>query len=176
MNKEHLPYFAAILILLPMFSLIVVGAENNDQDNSLEYQNVTVTEAYNMVTSTALVSSDEVFILDVRTPAEYNYTHIKGANLIPLKNVPLHDPVNLSDDGLLAWHIKNNKDLPKNKDAKILVYCFSGNRSSVASQMLVQSGYKRVYNMQSGIIEWVNARYPIVVDPIFWIINYPKVV
>jgi rhodanese-related sulfurtransferase len=176
LNKEHLPYFAAILILFPMFSLIGVVAENNNKDNSLEYQNVTVNEAYEMVTSNAFVSSDEVFILDVRTPVEYNYTHIKGANLIPLRNVPLHDPVNLSDEGLLAWHIKNNKDLPKNKDAKILVYCFSGKRSSVASQMLVQSGYKRVYNMQSGITEWVNARYPIVIDPIFWTVNYPKVV
>lgn len=102
MNKEHLPYFAAILMLLPMFSLIVVRTENHDQDNSLEYQNVTINEAYKMFTSTALVSSDEVFILDVRTPVEYNYTHIEGANLIPLKNVPLHDPVNLSDEGLLA--------------------------------------------------------------------------
>jgi rhodanese-related sulfurtransferase len=169
LNKEYLPYFAVILFLLPMFSMIVVEAENNNQDNSLEYQNVTVNEAYKMV-------SDEVFILDVRTPAEYNYTHIEGSKLIPLRNVPLHDPVNLSDEGLLAWHIKNDKDLPKNKDAKILVYCFSGKRSSVASQMLVESGYKRVYNMQSGITEWVNARYPIVIDPIFWTVNYPKVV
>jgi rhodanese-related sulfurtransferase len=176
LNKEHLPYFAAILILLPMFSLIVVGAENNNQDNSLEYQNVTVNEAYKMVISNAFVSSDEVFILDVRTPAEYNYTHIEGAKLIPLRNVPSHDPVNLPYEELLAGHIKNNKDLPKNKCTKILVYCFSGKRSSVASQMLVQSGYKRVYNMQSGITEWVNARYPIVIDPIFWTVNYPKVV
>ena len=98
MNKEHLSYFAAILIVLPMFSLIVVGSE----DNSLEYQNVTVNEAYKMVISNALVSSDEVFILDVRTPAEYNYTHIEGANLIPLKNVPSHDPVNLHDEELLV--------------------------------------------------------------------------
>ena len=175
MNKE-LPYFTAILLVLPMFSLIVVAAEDNNQDNSLEYQNVTVNETYKMVISNAFVSSDKVFILDVRTPAEYNYTHIEGANLIPLKNVPLHDSVNLSDEGLLAWHIKNNKDLPKNKDARILVYCFSGKRSSVASQMLVESGYKKVYNMQSGIIEWVNARYPVVIDPIFWTVNYPKVV
>ena len=42
--------------------------------------------------------------------------------------------------------------------------------------MLVESGYKKVYNMQSGIIEWVNARYPVVIDPIFWTVNYPKVV
>ena len=101
MNKE-LPYFTAILLVLPMFSLIVVAAEDNNQDNSLEYQNVTVNETYKMVISNAFVSSDKVFILDVRTPAEYNYTHIEGANLIPLKNMPLHDPVNLSDEGLLA--------------------------------------------------------------------------
>jgi len=85
LNKEHLPYFAAILIVLPMLSLIVVGAENNNQDNSFEYRNVSVNEAYKMVISNAFVPSDKVFILDVRTPAEYNYTHIEGAKLIPLK-------------------------------------------------------------------------------------------
>ena len=75
----------------------VVGAEDNNQDNSLEYRNVTVNEAYKMVIRNAFFPSDKVFILDVRTPAEYNYTHIEGANLIPLRNVPLHDPINLSD-------------------------------------------------------------------------------
>ena len=80
----------------------VVGSEDNNQDNFLEYRNVNVNEAYKMVISNVFVPSDKVFILDVRTPAEYNYTHIEGANLIPLKNVPLHDPVNLSDEGLLA--------------------------------------------------------------------------
>jgi len=176
LNKEHLPYFAAIIILLPMFSMIVVGAENNNQDNSLEYRNVTVNEAYKMVIKNAFVPNYKIFILDVRTPAEYNYTHIEGAKLIPLRNVASHDPVNLPDEGLLAWHIKNNKDLPKNKCTKILVYCFSGKRSAIASQMLVKSGYKRVYNMQSGIIEWVNAKYPVVVNLNFWTVNYPKVV
>ncbi len=114
--------------------------------------------------------------MDVRTPAEYNYTHIEGAKLIPLRNVPSHDPVNLPDEELLAWHIKNNNDLPKNKCTKILVYCFSGKRSFVASQILVKSGYKGVYNMQNGIKEWGNAKYPVVVNPNFWAVNYPKVV
>jgi rhodanese-related sulfurtransferase len=154
----------------------VVGSEDNNQDNSLEYRNVTVNEAYKMVISNAFVPSDKVFILDVRTPAEYNYTHIEGANLIPLRNVPLHDPVNLSDEELLAWHIKNNKDLPKNKCTKILVHCLSGKRGSIASQMLVDSGYKRVDNIQGGITAWVNAGYPVVVNLNFWTVNYPKVI
>ena len=153
----------------------VVGAEDNNQDNSLEYRNVTVNEAYKIVIGNAFVSSDKVFILDVRTPAEYNYIHIEGANLIPLRNVPLHDPVNLSDEELLAWHIKNNKDLPKNKYTEMLVYCLSGKRGSVASQMLADSGYKRVHNIQGGITAWVNAGYPVVVNPNFWTVKYPKV-
>lgn len=53
----------------------VVGAEDNNQDNSLEYQNATVNEAYKMFISNAFVPSDKVFILDVHSPAEYNYTH-----------------------------------------------------------------------------------------------------
>ena len=93
----------------------VVGSEDNNQDNSLEYRNVNANEAYKMVISNAFVLSDKVFILDVRTPAEYNYTPIEGAKLIPLMNVPSHDPVNLSDEELLAQHIKNNQDLPKDK-------------------------------------------------------------
>ena len=83
LNKEHLPYFAAIIILLPMFSMIVVGAENNNQDNSLECRNVTVNEAYKMVIKNAFVPNYKIFILDVRTPAEYNYTNIEGTKLIP---------------------------------------------------------------------------------------------
>ena len=153
----------------------VVGAEDNNQDNSLEYRNVTVNEAHKIVIGNAFVSSDKVFILDVRTPAEYNYIHIEGANLIPLRNVPLHDPVNLSDEELLAWHIKNNTDLPKNKYTEMLVYCLSGKRGSVASQMLADSGYKRVNNIQGGITVWVNAGYPVVVNPNFWTVKYPRV-
>jgi predicted sulfurtransferase len=71
--------------------------------------------------------------------------------LIPLKNVPLHDPVNLSNKKLLAWHIKNNNDLPNNECTKILIYCLGGKRDAIASQMLVDSGYKKVYNIQGGI-------------------------
>ena len=87
----------------------------------------------------------------------------------------MHDPVNLSNKELLAWHIKNNKDLPNNKCTKILVYCLSGKRGAIASKMLVDSGYKKVYNVQGDITTWVNAGYPVVVNPNFWTVNYPKV-
>jgi rhodanese-related sulfurtransferase len=54
--------------------------------------------------------------------------------------------------------------LPKNKCAKILVYCLSGKRSAIESKMLVDSGYKRVDNIQVGITAWVNTGYSVVVN------------
>ena len=110
-----------------------------------------------------------MFVLLHNTPK-----HIEGAKLIPLKNMLLHDHVNLFNEELLAWHIKNNKDLPKNKCTKILVYCLSGERSPTASQVLVNSGHKRVDNIQDCSTSWLNTRYPIVIDPDFWAVNYPN--
>jgi rhodanese-related sulfurtransferase len=174
LNKQNLSYFATILIVPLMFSQIVIAAEDSNQTN--QYKNVTANEAYKLFLKNEFDPSYRLFILDVRTPAEYNYTHVKGAKLMPLKNVPSHDPINLSNEELLEWNIKNNKDLPKNKCTKILVYCLSGKRGAIASKMLMDSGYKRVYNMQGGITEWVNVGYPVVVDHKFWAANYPKVV
>ena len=111
-----------------------------------------------------------MFLLDVRTPNEYNYSHIEGAKLIPLRNVPVHDPVNLSDDQLL----KNRMcELPKNKYANIVSYCYTGKRGGEASQMIADAGYKRVYNIQGGLSGWVNATYPVVMDPTKWGAGYP---
>jgi len=39
------------------------------------------------------------------------------------------------------------------KDAKILIYCRSGNRSQQASQKLIDMGYSRVYDF-GGIKDW----------------------
>lgn len=86
--------------------------------------------------------------------------------------MPLHDPVNLSDDQLLPNRMK---DLPEDKHTKIVVYCLSGKRGATASQMIADAGYRNVYNMQDGIAAWVNASYPVVFEPNSWANNYPKV-
>ncbi|RPJ79318.1 MAG: rhodanese-like domain-containing protein [Alphaproteobacteria bacterium] len=175
MNKQHLSYFAAILVLFLIIASGIAGAGAKSQCTVPNvYKNVTANDTKKMLENDVLsVPGDKIFILDVRTPAEYNYGHIAGAKLIPLKNVPSHDPVNLSANKLLA---KRLNELPNNKSAKILVYCKVGGRGAAASQMLVDAGYKKVYNLQGGIDAWVSAGYPTVVDSNFWTNNYPKVV
>jgi len=46
--------------------------------------------------------------------------------------------------------------LPKNKDAKIVVYCMGDQMSYVAAEQLIKMGYIRVFNLQGGMLAWKN--------------------
>ncbi len=168
LNKQYLSGFAAILIALLVIAPSIAGAAPKINCAASDvYENITACQAK------SILESKDVFLLDVRTPAEYNYSHIEGAKLIPLKNVPAHDPVNLSDDRLLPNRMK---ELPENKSTKIVVYCYTGKRGGIASQMIADAGYERVYNIQGGLTAWINAGYPVVINSEKWSANYPHYV
>lgn len=153
--------------------MLLIIAPGMAASGKCTYTNVSASDAKH------IMEEEDVFLLDVRTPAEYSYSHIESATLIPLKNVPLHDPVSLPDDQLLPNRVK---ELPADKNTIIVVYCYTGKRGGIASQMIADAGYKRVYNIQEGsisgqggLIEWVNDGYPvvIVIDSASWSDNYP---
>jgi len=79
-------------------------------------------------------------IVDVRTPMEFSQGYIKGA-----KNINFFD----SD---FAKQI-NSFD----KSKPIYVYCKTGHRSEIASEKMVQLGFKEVYDLKGGIINWVRS-------------------
>lgn len=72
-------------------------------------------------------------------------------------------------DGMLAdaIHIplsvfgKRVAELDKHKDATVIVYCRSGNRSSGACRTLTQRGFDKVHNLAGGIMAWQDAHLPI---------------
>ncbi|MCX7788404.1 MAG: rhodanese-like domain-containing protein [Spirochaetes bacterium] len=77
----------------------------------------------------------EPFILvDVRTPEEYRSGHIPGAINIPVDTI-------------------GSKPPSPQKDALIILYCRSGNRSSSAKKILEQLGYTRVVNF-GAVSKW----------------------
>lgn len=145
MNKKSLIYPGALLLLFLVVFLIFT--EQKKEENPSGFENVSVQEAKEMV------EIGDVFVLDVRTPAEFNSSHIEGAKLIPVSTYGS----NLSPDNLLKARIN---EVPDNK--KILVYCRTGHRSNTASAMLVNAGYSQVYNMVGGITSWIDAGYPVV--------------
>lgn len=83
-----------------------------------------------------LDSNKNITLVDVRTEAEYKEKHIPQSVLIPLDVIKDEAPKILKD-----------------KDAVILVYCRSGNRSKTAASILASLGYSKVYDM-GGINSW----------------------
>ncbi len=46
------------------------------------------------------------------------------------------------------------KDLPKDKNTKIVVYCMMGPMGDIAAEILANMGYTRVSNFQGGMMAW----------------------
>jgi thioredoxin len=93
----------------------------------------------------ALIDADAPpLILDVRTPGEYYAGHIAGARLIPVQQLQARI-----------------KEIADHKNKKILVYCRSGNRSVVASEILVADGFKDIAHLRGGILDWMKAGFPL---------------
>lgn len=82
-----------------------------------------------------MMDTQDVIIVDVRTQDEYNEGYIENAILIPNESIS-GAPSELPD-----------------KDAVILIYCRSGNRSKQAADKLVALGYTNIYDF-GGIIDW----------------------
>ncbi len=80
----------------------------------------------------SLQRGDAPQVLDVRTPGEWESSHIQGARHIPLPK--------------LAASLNQ---LPK--DSPFAVLCGSGYRSSIASSLLLARGFARVQNVMGGM-------------------------
>jgi len=79
-------------------------------------------------------AGEDIFLLDVREPYEYQIAQI-GGTLIPQNDVP----------NRLA-------EIPR--DREIVVQCRSGARSQRIAEFLKQSGYTNVANLAGGILAW----------------------
>jgi rhodanese-related sulfurtransferase len=91
----------------------------------------------------ALLAKDtSVVLLDVRSPREYTEERIANTPLMPLQNLE-----------------RKINELNQYKNKKIVVYCYSGNRSELAVEILREYGFNAL-NMQGGIIQWKAQRYP----------------
>ncbi|MGJ7031639.1 thioredoxin domain-containing protein [Niabella hirudinis] len=82
-------------------------------------------------------------ILDVRTTDEYTGGHIAGAVNI-----------NWMDSSF------GKKALLLPKEQPVYVYCLSGGRSAKAAAYLRSKGYKKVYEMEGGMLKWRAAKLP----------------
>ena len=95
------------------------------------YESITAGQA-----SELLQKDDNVTLLDVRTPEEFQRGHIQGATLIP---------VQVLDEEVSKLQGEKNK--------RVIVYCQTGNRSVKASRILVDHGFTPL-NLKGGFTAW----------------------
>lgn len=55
-------------------------------------------------------------------------------------------------------------DLPSDKNAKVVIYCRSGNMSTQAAGELVQAGYTNIWELSRGMIAWKDAGLPLITE------------
>jgi len=83
-----------------------------------------------------LDAGDDLFVLDVREPHEYQICNINGY-LIPLGDLP-----------------KRVSELDSSRE--IVAHCRSGVRSAKAVDFLKQAGFRKVMNLTGGILAWAD--------------------
>ena len=84
------------------------------------------------------ISKDSVQLLDVRTLSEFQDGHIEGAVNIDF----------LKPNSFLKAVDELDKEMP------VYLYCRSGGRSNKAARQLISIGFKEIYDLKGGYLDW----------------------
>ena len=130
----------AMLLVLLAFTSMGLASCSATQAATIDASNVvteeiSVDEAYQKYES-------GIFLLDVRTPEEWDEYHAPNTTLIPLNELEIR-----------------LGELPQGEE--IVVICRSGNRSQQGRDILRSNGFDMVTSMAGGLKEWRAAGYPI---------------
>lgn len=137
-------YLLIGVIALACIGLVFGYFNLNDKSN-----NDRTSEGYKTIDSeefNQIAKSQDAFLLDVHIPEQ---AHIPGTDaFIPYNEID-----------------KNLDQLPKDKNTPILVYCRSGSMSKIASDDLINLGYKNVYDLSGGTDLYKNSNQIVEVSP-----------
>ena len=142
--KNTIRRVASLLIFIPFIVVSCSSQEsskelNEDSTQRASFQNVKV-EKFK-----SLVDENGGTLLDVRTKEETDAGYIEGAAFLDFYNDSFEERL---------------KTL--NLAKPVYVYCRSGGRSSKAAAMLIDLGFKEVYNLDGGIKAWNKKGYKVV--------------
>ena len=107
------------------------GVTNVVEDEGSDQQDATVEDLKKLIDA-----KENIFVLDVREPQEYQICNIPGSTLIPLGDLP-----------------KRLSELEG--QGEMIVHCKSGVRSGKAVKLLHEAGFKRAKNLRGGILAWI---------------------
>jgi len=88
---------------------------------------------------------DDLVLIDVSTPQEYENLHLEGA-------------INVN---LLSRFFKTRLDV-MDKSKTYVIYCKMGGRSKIAKKLMERLGFQTVYNIVGGTLLWKEEGLPFV--------------
>lgn len=132
MNKVYLVLFISLLL--------IDCSPSSKEPSEVAFKNIPI-EEFDQLRK----SNPDVQLIDVRTPAEVADVRIDGSVNMDVKS---------SDFASLAETL--------DKDKLVLLYCASGMRSGRAMELMKNSGFKEVYNLEGGLKAWLEADMPVV--------------
>ncbi len=117
--------------------------------DELDVQTVTVHDV-----KSALENGDDILVIDVRDPHEWDISAIKGTLRIPKPDIQLAK--NGIQAGRKLWEETVLQEIPKDKT--LYVHCRSGVRSADSIGFLSEIGYDldKMYNVEGGILAWAD--------------------
>lgn len=119
-----------------LFSLLIVlgfvACSNAQRADGVIGQNISVEEFSSKINS---LTNEQ--LVDVRTPGEWTEGTLKGAGTIDYYGVDFKEKVSKLD---------------RNQPA--MIYCRSGKRAGRAMNIMLDLGFKEVYNLSGGINAW----------------------
>ena len=130
---------SGLILLAGILAITSVQAED-EAAMAAEKINVNTAQEY-------LAHHENAVIVDVRTPAEYDMSHITGAM-----------NVNVQDDDF------ESMVAALDKDKTYLVHCTKNpenGRSARALETLQSLGFKNLYSLEGGYVAWKEAELPL---------------
>lgn len=141
--RTFIAFALSIMLLAGLGAGCAADSDEMQFDGAVEASAEAETEGENVIQKISaeeaheMMTSNEVVVLDVRTPEEFAERHIANARLLTLDTIGEATASEVAPD----------------KEAPVFVYCRSGVRSAEAARKLEALGYREIYDF-GGIMDW----------------------
>ena len=134
-KKSHFLFISLLWI-----SLVSCGQKQKDGSADQDGSKIS------LISSTELNKANkDILLIDVRTPEEYASGHLENSVNIDYKADNFKE--------LIA-------ELDTNQD--VYVYCKVGGRSNNSAKMMEKMGFKKIYDLEGGILQWEKEDFKII--------------
>lgn len=95
---------------------------------------------------------ENIHLLDVRTPAEFEALHADGARLLPL------DRFESADTDVSTGFYREGVGITE----PVYLVCRSGSRATQAAEKMIEQGYSNIHVVDGGTERWASVGLPVV--------------